>query len=150
MCTLYYYVYVCFCCTSRNGIFFSSGGGSFLELSAPGHARNPPEHQALADVRGTCSRGSKWQVTTGKHSEHVEPSRPMQTHVQVKKGHWPTTGTPGPFGVQAGTFENQVKNAPHEPCHWSKAHCTWFWPDTAQVHPSLFTLLDLQLFFVVF
>ena len=21
------------------------------------------------------------QVTTGKHSEHVEPSRPMQTHV---------------------------------------------------------------------
>ena len=40
---------------------------------------------ALAVVRGTCSRGSKSQVTTGKHSEHVEPSRPMQTHVHVKK-----------------------------------------------------------------
>ena len=40
---------------------------------------------ALAVVRGTRSGGSKSQVTTGKHSEHVEPSRPMQTHVQVKK-----------------------------------------------------------------
>ena len=39
---------------------------------------------ALAEVRGTCSRGSKSQVTTGRHSEHVEPSRPVQTHVQVK------------------------------------------------------------------
>ena len=40
---------------------------------------------ALAEVRGTCSGGSKSQVTTGMHPEHVEPSRPMQTHVQVKK-----------------------------------------------------------------
>ena len=40
---------------------------------------------ALAVVRGTRSGGSKSQVTTGKHSEHVEPSRPMQTHAQAKK-----------------------------------------------------------------
>ena len=40
---------------------------------------------ALAEVRRTCSGGSQSQVTTGKHSEHVEPSRPMQTHDQVKK-----------------------------------------------------------------
>ena len=40
---------------------------------------------ALAEVRGTCSGGSKWQVPTGSDSEHVEPSRPMQTHVQVKE-----------------------------------------------------------------
>ena len=40
---------------------------------------------ALAEVRGTCSGGSKSQVTTGRHSEHIEPSKPMQTHVQVKK-----------------------------------------------------------------
>ena len=39
----------------------------------------------LAEVRGTCSGGSKSQVTTGRHSEHVEPSRPMQTHVQVQR-----------------------------------------------------------------
>ena len=40
---------------------------------------------ALAEVHGTCCGGSKSQVTTGRLSEHVEPSRPMQTHVQVKK-----------------------------------------------------------------
>ena len=39
----------------------------------------------LAEVRGTCSGGSKSHVTTGRHSEHIEPFRPMQTHVQVKK-----------------------------------------------------------------
>ena len=31
---------------------------------------------ALAEVRGKCSGGSKSQVTTGRHSEHVQPSRP--------------------------------------------------------------------------
>ena len=40
---------------------------------------------ALVEVRGTCSGGSKSQITMGRHSEHVEPSRPMQTHVQLKK-----------------------------------------------------------------
>ena len=40
---------------------------------------------ALAEIRGTCAGGSKSQVTTGRHSEHEEPTRPMQTHVQVKK-----------------------------------------------------------------
>ena len=40
---------------------------------------------ALTEIRGTCSGGSKWQVPTGRHSEHVEPSRPMQAHLQVKK-----------------------------------------------------------------
>ena len=40
---------------------------------------------ALADVRGTCSGGSKSQVPTRRHSEHVGPSRPLQTHVQVKR-----------------------------------------------------------------
>ena len=39
----------------------------------------------LAEVRGQCSGGSKSHVTTGRHSEHVDPSRPIQTHVQVKK-----------------------------------------------------------------
>ena len=37
---------------------------------------------ALAEVRGTCSGGSKWQVPSGRDSEHVEPSRPMQTYVR--------------------------------------------------------------------
>ena len=40
---------------------------------------------ALADARGTCSGGSKLQIPTGRHSEHVEPSRPLQTHVQGKE-----------------------------------------------------------------
>ena len=38
----------------------------------------------LAEVRSTCSGGSESLATMGKHSEHVEPSTPMQTHVQVK------------------------------------------------------------------
>ena len=52
-------------------------------------ARSPPGPRArvwaLAEVRGTCSGGSKSQVPSGRHSEHVEPSRPLKTHVQVKK-----------------------------------------------------------------
>ena len=36
---------------------------------------------ALAEVHGTCSVGLKWQVPSGRNSEHVESSRPMQTHV---------------------------------------------------------------------
>ena len=40
---------------------------------------------ALAKVRGTCSGGSKWQVPIGSDSENVEPSRPMQTRVQVER-----------------------------------------------------------------
>ena len=68
--------------------FCSSGLGSFLVLTAPWHAGSPPGHHgaslALAEVRSTCSGGSKWQVPTGSDSEHVELSRPMQTHVQIK------------------------------------------------------------------
>ena len=29
--------------------------------------------------------GSKSHIPTGRHSEHVGPSRPLQTHVQVKR-----------------------------------------------------------------
>ena len=50
-------------------------------------------------------------------------------------------------GPKTGTFYNQFKNAPYEPCHWSKAHCTCFRSDKAEVHPSLYTLIDFQLFF---
>ena len=71
---------------------------AFLSLPAPGRfscyrlqdtqgARPNTTAQvwALAEVRGTCSGGLKSKVTTGSHSEHVELSRPMQTHVQVNK-----------------------------------------------------------------
>ena len=40
---------------------------------------------ALVKVRGTCSAGSKSQVRTGRHSEYIQPSRPMQTRIQVNK-----------------------------------------------------------------
>ena len=40
---------------------------------------------ALRNFRGTCSGGSKSHVPTGRHSEPVGPSRPLQTHVQVKE-----------------------------------------------------------------
>ena len=46
-----------------------------------------------AEVRATCSGGSKWHVCSGRHSEGVEPSKPMQTHVHstllaCKKNAW--------------------------------------------------------------
>ena len=70
------------------GIFFSSGCGYFLVLSVPWHAGSPPGPRArvwaLAEVRGRCSGRSKSHVPSGRHSEHVEASRPLQTHVQVK------------------------------------------------------------------
>ena len=70
-------------------ILFSSSRGSFLVLSALGHAGSPPEHHGasvgLAEVRGTCSRGSKSPLTTKRNFEHVDPSRAMQTQVQVRK-----------------------------------------------------------------
>ena len=69
-------------------IFFSSGRGSFFVLSAPWRAGRPPGPRAhvwaLAEVRGTCSGGSKWQVPSGRDSKHVEPSRCIQTQEQVK------------------------------------------------------------------
>ena len=68
------------------GIFSSSDRGSFLVFSPPSHAWSPPEPHtnvwALAEVRGTCSGGSKWQLRSGRDSEHVELSRPKKTHVQ--------------------------------------------------------------------
>ena len=70
------------------GIFFSSGRGSFScsRLRGTQRARRNTRARvwALADFRGTCSGGSKSQVPTGRHSEHVGPSRPLQTHVQLK------------------------------------------------------------------
>ena len=67
------------------GIFFFSDRGSFLVLSAPWQAGSPPRLRAqvcaLADVRGTCSGGSKWQVPSERDSDHVESSRPMQTYL---------------------------------------------------------------------
>ena len=73
------------------GIFSLPGADFFLVLSTPGHGGSPSEHHG-ASVRP--DRGpshvlwgfkchENWQVTTGRHSEHVEPSRPTQTHAQV-------------------------------------------------------------------
>ena len=82
-----HYIYKCVFLALRH--FFSSGRGSCLVLSAPWHAGSPPGHWvqawALAVVRGTCSGGSKWHVPSGRDSEHVEPSRCMQTQEQVER-----------------------------------------------------------------
>ena len=62
---------------------------SILVLSAPRHARREPARTPRRKCgpwpRWHCAGGSKSQVTTARHSEHVEPSRSMQTHVQVKQ-----------------------------------------------------------------
>ena len=74
-----------FLCTSP---IFSLPAARFFScsrLQGTQGARPTAQVWALAEFRGTCSGGSKSQVTTGRHSENVEPSRPIQTHVQVKK-----------------------------------------------------------------
>ena len=65
--------------------FFSSGRLlSCSRLRGPQGARRNTTAQvwALADVRGTCSGGSK---IASRHSEHVGPCRLLQTHVQVEE-----------------------------------------------------------------
>ena len=85
--TLYYYVSLRF--FAHRHIFSLPAAGLFScsRLRGTQGARPNITMQvwALAEVRGTCSGGSKSHVTTGRHSEHIEPFRPMQTHVQVKK-----------------------------------------------------------------
>ena len=70
------------------GIFLFSVHGSYLVLSALWHAESPPgpltQVWALAEVRGTCSGGSKSHVYSGRDSEHVEPSRSLQTRTGLK------------------------------------------------------------------
>ena len=65
---------------------FSSALGSVAHREP---ARTPwrkfgPWPRSAARALGVQSR-ENWQVTTGGHSEHVEPSRPMQTRVKVLK-----------------------------------------------------------------
>ena len=74
---------MCFFCTSTFFALPAAGLFSCSRLRGTQGARPNTTAQvwALAEVRGTCSGGS----TTGRHSEHVEPSTPVQTHVQVKE-----------------------------------------------------------------
>ena len=63
---------------------FSAGCGSFLVLSAAGHAGGPRVRTARvwapAEARalGVQSR-EKWRVTTGSVSNNLEPTRPIET-----------------------------------------------------------------------
>ena len=78
---------MCFFCASSFVSLPAAGLFSCSRLRGVQGARPNTTAQvwALAEVRGTCSAGSKSQVTTGRHSERVEPSRPIQAHVHVKK-----------------------------------------------------------------
>ena len=76
---------LCFCVNVffwHIGISSSSGHGSFPVLSA-----RPMAHviSGVLNVVNVVRHYLVWQVPTGSDSEHVEPSRPMQTHAQVKR-----------------------------------------------------------------
>ena len=94
-CTMIEYIYdillginVCF---SHISFFFSlpaAGRFSCSRLRGAQGARPDTKAQfwALTEVCGTCSRGSKLQVTTRRHSMNIrKPPRPMKTHVPVFK-----------------------------------------------------------------
>ena len=55
--TIYYYIHVFFL---RIDGFFSSGRGSFLVLSAPGHVGSPPEHHGASVGRDRGPRHVLW------------------------------------------------------------------------------------------
>ena len=57
------------------------GSGARREPARAPRRKCGPWSRSVARALGV----QKSQVTTGRPSEHVEPSRPMQTHVQVKK-----------------------------------------------------------------
>ena len=80
----------------------------------------------------------------------MSPQSQNKTYMAKKKGQGPKTGIPVRLGPKTGTYQNQVKNATHEPCHWPKAHCTCFWPDKAQVHPSCLLCLTFNCFLSFF
>ena len=84
----YTYITMYKCVLLAHRHFFSSGRGSFLVLSAPWHAGGPPGPRAqvwaLAEVRSTWPGGSKWQVPSGRDSEHVEPG-PCKPKYRLKK-----------------------------------------------------------------
>ena len=71
------------------GIFSLQAAGffsySWLRCTQGARRNTRAQVWALADARGTCSGGSKSQVLTGRHSEHVGPSRSLKTPVKVKR-----------------------------------------------------------------
>ena len=77
-------------CVFGTSAFFSLPAVGFFSCSLlrgrqGGRPDTTAQVWALAEVRGTCSGGSKCQVPTGSDTEHVEPSKPMRTHLQVKR-----------------------------------------------------------------
>ena len=60
------------------------GSGARRQLAQTPRRKCGPWPRSVARALGINGR-ENWRVTTGGHSERLEPSRPMQTHVQVKK-----------------------------------------------------------------
>ena len=60
------------------------GSGARREPARTPRRKCEPWPRSVARALEAQSR-ENWQVTTGRHSDHVYPSRPMQTHVQVNK-----------------------------------------------------------------
>ena len=69
----------------RPGVFPRAlGSGARKEPARTPRHKCGPWPRSVARALGVQSR-EKWQVTTGRHSEHVESSRPMQTTYGLKK-----------------------------------------------------------------
>ena len=67
--------------------FFSSGPGSFLVLSAPGHAGSSPEHHGASVRPGRCPWHVLWGVkVTSNHGEAFRARRAIQAHANPRSG----------------------------------------------------------------
>ena len=91
------------------GIFFSSTRGSFVLLSVTGHAGGLHEHWeqvwALADVRGTCSGGSKSRKLVNNHGIAFRPASANQAHANPKQSSISVTRNfPSLFSISERNF----------------------------------------------
>ena len=60
------------------------GSGARREPAQTPRRKCEPWPRSVARALGVQSRDN-WQVTTGEHFKHVQPSRPMQTRIHIKK-----------------------------------------------------------------
>ena len=118
------------------------------------HIHRPTSHMvvAMTPINNEMFLVGGVVVWSGQSTHQPVPTHtPIHTHLPIQI--WAEAKKRYTLSVrgqkQVHTL-NQVKNAPHESCHWSKTHCTCFCPIKPQAHLSLSTLLDFQLFFFVF
>ena len=78
-----FFVHMCIFSLPAAGLSRVVGSGARREPARTPRRKCGPWPRSVGRALGLQSR-ENWQVTTGRHSEHLEPSRRMQTHIVNK------------------------------------------------------------------